>query len=360
MNRQGRPTEPVAALSTAPETFTGNRGAAHRGGADLRDRAHRCDWRRPRRAGSAAAAPRRSRAQGDRPARPLRAGSRAPLRAPLAHELRHRLRRLPARLLHHEAQPAAERENGAVAGFRRHSPAPASVDRARRARADRGAFALAVRAHRHAGGRAHAEGRRARRALRHDGDQGGAHRARREALGRAGAGFGAWHQSGDGCAARLSRRVHPGARGRHGRSRGREEAPLDRCRRHHAHQSQHLRAVRARCRGDCRSGARGRRLFLCGRRELQRDRRQGAARRPRRRCDAHQSAQDLLDAAWRWRAGRGSGDAVGGARTVRAASVTSSPMRMARGSSNMLRMARESRSAACARSTARWACSCAP
>ena len=25
MNRQGRPTEPVAALSTAPETFTGNR-----------------------------------------------------------------------------------------------------------------------------------------------------------------------------------------------------------------------------------------------------------------------------------------------------------------------------------------------
>ena len=25
MNRQGRPTEPVEALSTAPETFTGNR-----------------------------------------------------------------------------------------------------------------------------------------------------------------------------------------------------------------------------------------------------------------------------------------------------------------------------------------------
>ena len=25
MNRQGRPTEPLAALSTAPETFTGNR-----------------------------------------------------------------------------------------------------------------------------------------------------------------------------------------------------------------------------------------------------------------------------------------------------------------------------------------------
>ena len=25
MNRQGRPTEPVAALASAPETFTGNR-----------------------------------------------------------------------------------------------------------------------------------------------------------------------------------------------------------------------------------------------------------------------------------------------------------------------------------------------
>ncbi len=36
--------------------------------------------------------------------------------------------------------------------------------------------------------------------------------ARREALGRAGAGFGARHQSGDRGAARLSRRIHSGAR----------------------------------------------------------------------------------------------------------------------------------------------------
>ncbi len=180
-NRTGR-----GALDRARDLH-GKPRAAHRGGADLRDRPDRCDWRRHRRA-QTRPAPRQSRAQGDRAARPLRAGSRAPLRTPVAHELRHRLRRLPARLLHHEAQPAAQRENGAVAGFRRHPSAPAAVDGARRARPDRGAFALAVRAHRHAGGRAHAEGRRARRALRHDGDQGGAHRSRREAVDRAGAG----------------------------------------------------------------------------------------------------------------------------------------------------------------------------
>ena len=134
--------------------------------------------------------------------------------------------------------------------------------------------------------------------------------------------FGARHQSGDRRAARLSRRVRAGARGRHGRSGGREEASLARRRRHHAHQSQHLRAVRARCRGDCRGGARGRRLLLCGWRELQRDRRQGAARRSRRRRHAHQPAQDLLDAAWRRRAGRRAGGVFGGARAVRAVSAT--------------------------------------
>ena len=180
---------------------------------------------------------------------------------------------------------------------------------------------LAARTHRHAGGRADAESRRAWRALRHDGDQGGAHRSRREAFRRAGAGVGAWHQSGDCRAARLSSRVRAGARGRHGRPRGGEETSLGRCRRHHAHQSEHLRAVRARCGGDCRGGARGRRVLLCGWRELQRHRRQGAARRPRRRRHAHQPAQDLLDAAWRRRTGRGAGGAFRGARALRAASV---------------------------------------
>ena len=165
------------------------------------------------------------------------------------------------------------------------------------------------------------EGRRARRALRHDGDQGGARRARREALDRAGAGFGARHQSGDRRAARLSRRVGAGARGRHGRSRGGEEAALARGRRHHAHQPQHLRPVRARRGGDRRRRARGRRLLLRRRRQLQRHRRQGAARRSRRRRHAHQPAQDVLDAARRRRAGRGAGGAVGGAGAVRAGAV---------------------------------------
>ena len=62
--------------------------------------------------------------------------------------------------------------------------------------------------------------------VRHDGHQGGAGRARRDALGRAGAGVGARHQSGDGGAARLPGRGGAGARRRHGRSRGGEEAAL--------------------------------------------------------------------------------------------------------------------------------------
>ena len=57
--------------------------------------------------------------------------------------------------------------------------------------------------------------------------------------------------------------------------------------------------------------ARGGRVLLLRRRQLQRHRRQGAAGRPRRRLHAHQPAQDLLDAAWRRRAGRRSGGAVG-------------------------------------------------
>jgi glycine dehydrogenase subunit 2 len=46
-------------------------------------------------------------------------------------------------------------------------------------------------------------------------------------------------------------------------------------------------------------------LLLLRRRQLQRHRRQGAPGRSRRRCDAHQPAQDLLDAARRRRSGRG-------------------------------------------------------
>ena len=169
------------------------------------------------------------------------------------------------------------------------------------------------------------------------------------------------HGTNPATAALLGYRVEtiPARDGRHGRSGGGEEAPVERRRRHHADQSEHLRAVRARRRGDRRCGACGRRLLLRRRRELQRHRRQGAAGRSRRRRDAHQSAQDVLDAAWRRRAGRRAGDAVGGARAVRAAALRRrgqgrrAPGR-ARGPT-----ATASRSAACARSTGRWACSCA-
>ena len=140
-----------------------------------------------------------------------------------------------------------------------------------------------------------------------------------------------------------------------------EETPLGRCRSHHAHESEHLRAVRARCGGDCRGGARGRRVRLCGWRELQRHRRQGAARRPRRRRHAHQPAQDLLDAAWRRRAGRGAGGVFRGACALRAVSIPGA--RQGRPASRVtaaFSRASTSRSAACAHSTARWACSCAP
>ena len=65
----------------------------------------------------------------------------------------------------------------------------------------------------------------------------------------------------------------------------------------------------------------GRRLLLLRRRQLQRHRRQGAAGRSRRRRHAHQPAQDVLDAAWRRRAGRRAGGAVGGAGAVRAGAV---------------------------------------
>ena len=68
-----------------------------------------------------------------------------------------------------------------------------------------------------------------------------------------------------------------------------------------------------------RGGARGRRLLLLRRRQLQRHRRPRAAGRSRHRLHAHQPAQDLLDAAWRRRAGRGAGGAVGGAGALRAA-----------------------------------------
>ena len=123
----------------------------------------------------------------------------------------HRQRALPARLVHDEAQSAPQREDGAAARLRRHPPAAAALDGAGRDRADRRARPLAARDDRHGVGGDEPEGRRAWRALRHDGDQGGARGARREARRRrAGAGIGARHQPGDRRAPRLHGRRRPG------------------------------------------------------------------------------------------------------------------------------------------------------
>ena len=326
LNRQGRPTEPGAAGPSARRASArdlhGQSRAAHRGGADLRDRPARGERRRSRRAGRLRAALGRPDAhRADRPAGPERTGDSAPLRAALAHQLQHRFRHLSARLLHHEAQPAPQREDGAAAGLRRRPSAAAVVDRVRCARADRRTRPLADRAHRHAGGRAVAQGRRARRVVRHDGNQGGAGGARRAPLGGAGAGVGARHQSGDRRAARLPGRGGAGGRRRDGRGGRGAQAPLGRRRRAHAHQSQYVRPVRARHRRNRRRGACGRSVRLRRRRQLQRRHGQGAAGRSRRRCHASEPAQDVLDPARRRRTGRRPGDVLRGAETIHAGAL---------------------------------------
>ena len=152
-----------------------------------------------------------------------------------------------------------------------------------------------------------AQGRRPWRAVRHDGDQGGAsRRAATQRTRRAGARIRrtAPIRRRRRCSA-ITVEVDAGARRRHASISRRSRRALGaRRRRDHAHQPQHLRPVRARRRRDRRGRARGRRLLLLRRRQLQRHRRQGAAGRPRRRRHAHQPAQDLLDAARRRRSRR--------------------------------------------------------
>ena len=94
-----------------------------------------------------------------------------PLHAAQPEELRHRHGRLSAGLVHHEAQPAPQREGGAAARHRRPPSAAAGLDRAGRARADRPPGALAEDADRHAGRGDVAGRRRAWRDVRHDGDR---------------------------------------------------------------------------------------------------------------------------------------------------------------------------------------------
>ena len=168
-----------------------------------------------------------------------------------------------------------------------------------------------------------AEGGRAWRALRHDGDQSRDRGAwgRGDAARRAGARFRARHKSRHCGAHRLFRSLHTGGRERDCRGRSGAERARARCRRDHADQSEHLRTVRARDRQHRGRGPRGGSLLLLRRREFQRRRRQDASRRSRRRRHAHQPAQDVLDPAWRRGPRRRSGRAVVTACALCASSV---------------------------------------
>ncbi len=114
LNNQGRPTASGAAETAELPTISGDRGLFHEEplifehgrdgmtGVDLPD-VQMSDARLggQRRKGAG------------RPAGSLRAGGCAALCALVADELFHRCRALSARLLHYEAQPAAQREDGA-------------------------------------------------------------------------------------------------------------------------------------------------------------------------------------------------------------------------------------------------------
>ena len=181
MNDQGRPTraEPVAAKR---KTFTGNRALADRGAAALRDRPQRNLRRRHR--------PCRRR----RPTASASIARKAPIDLPALSEpeaMRHYVRLsqknyaidmgiYPLGSCTMKHNPRLNEQVARLPGFADIHPLQPASSRAGRAGADPRARPLAARDHRHACRRDDAEGRRAWRALRHDGDQGGARRARRE------------------------------------------------------------------------------------------------------------------------------------------------------------------------------------
>ena len=119
------------------------------------------------------------------------------------------------------------------------------------------------------------------------------------------------------------------------------------------------RRVRAAHPRDPRHRARCRRAAVLRRRESQRHPRQGQARANGIRCDAHQSAQDLFDAARRRRAGCG----PVGARRPHLAAVPAA-FRWWRASRRLsarwTRPIARNRSGACPRTSATPACCCAP
>ncbi len=316
----GVATDPPA----APATFTGNRalqieeplifemGQAGRCGVDLPEPPKVKDRLNGLRRAGEIGLPGLSRAAGG-----------AALHAAQPEELRHRHGRLSAGLVHHEAQSPHQREGGAPGGHRRPPSAAAGLDGAGRARADRQPGALAQDADRHAGRGDVAGRRRAWRDVRHDGDRRRPRGPRRAAQRKVVLAPESAHGTNPATAAALGFTVKPipaNDRGRVDLARA-QGRPRPRRGGDHADQPQHLRPVRIGDRRDLPGRARGGRLLLLRRRQLQRHRRPGAAGRPRRRLHAHQPAQDLLDAAWRRRAGRRSGGAVGGAGALCALSV---------------------------------------
>ena len=283
MNDQGRPTraEPPRAKR---ETFTGNRGLAIEEPL-LFEIGRAGDHRRRRR---------RAAAKCDRLGKHRR---KAPIDLPalsepeaMRHYVRlsqknyaHRPRHLSARLVHDEAQSAPERSRGAaVRAFADIHPLQpmSTVPGALELIDELGRWLLEI-----TGMHSVAmtpEGRRARRALRHDGDQGSADRARRDARARC------WCRNRRTapirrrrpCSAIPSSRCRRDADGTVRAADVQEEARGEpgRDRRDHADQPEHLRHLRAGGGGDRRGRARGRRLLLLRRRQPERHHGQGEAR----------------------------------------------------------------------------------
>ena len=173
MSSVGRPTQPTAAIAEGFQSLTGGRGLLQDEPLLFETRRLGQDRRRPAGARARRLGPRRPGPhRADRPRRPLRARDAAPLRAPLPEEPRHRPGALSAGLVHDEAQPAPQREDGPPGRLRRPPPAAAAVDGPGRAGADGPPGPLAEDPDRHARRRHVAQGRRPRRALRPAGHQG--------------------------------------------------------------------------------------------------------------------------------------------------------------------------------------------
>ena len=186
------------------------------------------------------------------PARGRRAGDRPPLQPALAPQLRPRHRLLPARLLHDEAQPAAQRAGRGAA--RPRPPAPGAGPEARPggAGADVAAAGVAGGDLRPAARQPAALGRLARRARRPAADPRLPRRPRRSADQGAGARHLARHQPGLGDDGRLRDRQGRDRRAR----RGRDGRPAGQGRRRgrlpDADQPQHARPLRREHRRDRR------------------------------------------------------------------------------------------------------------